>query len=487
MWVLAFLLVYGYELFNFSLSIDEELHTFDQATLAQAWLQQGRWGMSLLVAALPPISAVPVASTALFGVGLLLTIARLVSYYRLRGLSAHVFALVLIASPIWPHLVEFNSLSYGIGIGFALCAIGVDRLLRERVPDTTLGIVALAIAAGIYQTILLAAIVMVLGRYVLDGTAWRGIRSLTKVARELGLVALGGVLSSCVQYGAMLAAHVSLRYVDIYWRLPDYAHQPLVALAGFAKASGEMLLGTSPLYLGGGSVLAIAPLVAFVYSLVRPTRAVAVFVRVLFVAVSLLVCLVPVFVSAGSIPARAMIALPVLVAIMAACVPVEKVLERRLVGAYLGLAILWAVTISSRLFYSDHVMRDRDLILATSLARRLEQIRPAAGPLRIAVFGAHRSPGPPVESIQVFGASFFEQDGGNPWRIASYLKILGVGDLVGAPLSPELAIKASSLPSWPNPGAVALVDGIAVIKLGPISYAQKLRLCTQFPGCPLCH
>src|SRR5262245_46395585 len=131
-WGLAFLLIYGYELFNFSLSIDEELHTFGSVSYRSlSWLRQGRWGMALLSWSLDPVSALPVVSTALFGAGLLFSIALLTTYYRLQDLSAYLFGVVLIASPIWPHIVEFNTLSYGIGIGLALCAIGV-RLLGDQ-------------------------------------------------------------------------------------------------------------------------------------------------------------------------------------------------------------------------------------------------------------------------------------------------------------------------------------------------------------------
>src|SRR5215471_8027547 len=57
-WGLAFLLLYGYELFNFSLSIDEELHTFG-SDWPLSWLQQGRWGMAILSRSLPPYPRYP--------------------------------------------------------------------------------------------------------------------------------------------------------------------------------------------------------------------------------------------------------------------------------------------------------------------------------------------------------------------------------------------------------------------------------------------
>ncbi len=61
------LLCFGYELFNFSFSIDEELAAYQHnEDYWKAWLGQGRWGMGLLVFLLPAdISYMPFVSMAL--------------------------------------------------------------------------------------------------------------------------------------------------------------------------------------------------------------------------------------------------------------------------------------------------------------------------------------------------------------------------------------------------------------------------------------
>jgi Glucosyl transferase GtrII len=238
-WGLAFFLVYGYELFNFSLSIDEELYTFGLSG-PLGWLQQGRWGMALFSWVLPRISALPVVSTALFGAGLLFTVAHLAAHYRLQGLSALLFGVVLIASPIWPHIVEFNSLSYGIGIGLALCAIGV-RLLRDRRRLVIgFGFAALVFSGGIYQTLLLAAMVMVLGRDFLGGPVKTG-NGFGRVARDLALIVGAGILTFCLQYIARRFANATVTYIDIYWRVSDY----LVSVAKRGKNPTVSIWGES--------------------------------------------------------------------------------------------------------------------------------------------------------------------------------------------------------------------------------------------------
>jgi hypothetical protein len=487
-WGLAFLLIYGYELFNFSLSIDEELHTFDSDWSWQ-WLQQGRWGMALLSWSLPPISALPVASTALFGAGLLFAVIHLTSHYRLQGLSAHLFGVVLIACPIWPHIAEFNSLSYGIGIGLALCVVAVRLLDDPRRRLTAVAVAALVLAAGIYQTLLLAAIVMALGRYFLEDRARTG-NFVRRMGRDIALIVVAGILSSCLQYGAMRALNVQQsEYANSYWRVWDYAVNPLAAGTASAKSALGLVLGTSRVYLGYGLVIVVLPLTAFGYSLFRDqaARFPRWLTRVSVLAIALLASFLPVFVSAGTLPARGILAFPFVVALTAACFPVATLIERWMARIYLLMVTLLAVTISAQLFYSDHLARARDLLLAGSLLERLQQLRPADKPLRVTLFGSLQgTPIAPVKQVEVFGNSFFGQDGGSIWRVTAYFQILGVDYLQAVDLSPDIATKASAMPPWPSPGAVALVDGTAVIKLGPISYDQRGRLCSTAPDHSLC-
>src|SRR5262245_27971615 len=318
-WGLGFLLIYGYELFNFSLSIDEELHTFG-SDAPLLWLQQGRWGMALLSRSLPAISALPVVSTVLFGAGLLFAVAHLAAYYKLQGLSAQLFGVVLIASPIWPHIVEFNSLSYGIGIGLVLCAIGVRLLGNPRRLIAAFGLAALVFAAGIYQTLLLAAIVMALGRGFLADTVKTG-NLFARTVRDLAPIVLAGILAFCLQYVARRSANVAVIYVDLYWRVSDYLANPLAAGKTSAKTALRLLLGTSRVYLGYGVALAVLPLAAFGYSLFRAQAAQSTppLTRIFYLAIVVPVSLLPVFVSVGTVPMRGIVAFPFVVALLVAC------------------------------------------------------------------------------------------------------------------------------------------------------------------------
>src|SRR6266480_2164976 len=64
--IILLLLLYGYEIFNFSLSLDEEL--YGSAYELDWWLlaiSQGRWGMGLLARVFPHFGDIPMLSTVL--------------------------------------------------------------------------------------------------------------------------------------------------------------------------------------------------------------------------------------------------------------------------------------------------------------------------------------------------------------------------------------------------------------------------------------
>jgi hypothetical protein len=491
-WSALYLLLYGYELFNFSLSVDEEIHTFSlKRELTVGWLSQGRWGMALLSTILPPLSALPVLSTALFGAGLVFANAHLASYYRLSGFATHVLAVVLISSPVWPHVVEYNSLAHGVGLGLVVCVLGIRLLDAERWVGKVAGILALAFAIGCYQSFVFVAVVVVLGRALFSRSADQEPVRRVDLGKGLLLVMAATLVCLGIQQLAMSVAGLSLTYVQAFWRVELYRTEPLQALTSSLVASARILSGTDPIYLGYGFIVVALPLAGAASSLWRkagegPGSPLS---RALCLAGMVLGVVSPLFVSVGRLPVRALVAAPVLFSTCAASVPWSSSLARRLGTGCLAALLLLGVWTSSTLFHSEHLARDRDRLLAHRILERLEPLQRPGKRLKFTLFGKLQPDDrKPIVRVQMFGTSFFEHDGGNVLNVHSFFRLLGADYLTPRPIFalPEVAATAATMPSWPASGSVALIHGIAVVKLGPLSPQQRQSLCKAHPGHGLC-
>jgi hypothetical protein len=186
-------------------------------------------------------------------------------------------------------------------------------------------------------------------------------------------------------------------------------------------------------------------------------------------------------VSAGVVPIRSLVALPVLYAAGAASIVKHDWLGNVPRWLIFSFALFINAWISATLFNADAIARDRDRIMAGQLAERIAVLPgfQRDQPRQLILVGqwTHNIGGPALR-VEAFGGSFFEFDGGNPWRVERYLRLLGIEGLRGALITHarEDMAEIESLPSWPALGSVALVRDKLVIKLGPVSDPQRAVL-----------
>ena len=87
----------------------------------------------------------------------------------------------------------------------------------------------------------------------------------------------------------------------------------------------------------------------------------------------------------------------------------------------------------------------------------------------------------PKVTSSTLGASFFNWDGGNPYRIAAFLNFLSSATFNPADQDQtERAFEAASaMPSWPERGSIVRADGVILIKLSKPSSQQLKLLCAN--------
>lgn len=482
---IVFLVVYAVELGSFTLSIDEEIASVSTAG-PMAWLEQGRWGMALVTAALPDFQAIPVLSTLLFGIGLVYASTRAVEDFRLEGGPALAFAVLFVAFPLWPHIAQFNTLAAGFGIGIAAVSVGAGIAVHaKRYSHRCVSILLIGFGIAVYQTLAVYAIAYILfalhARFA-NETSFN-LRSVFHQSMLAVLsLAAAAALYAVVQRVAAGALDASITYVDIYWQGERLVTELITVVGGGLRDMATYLSGTQSIYLEWGVLflipawLGLIPLWLISDSPAPRTRRLAVFGVV--VAGALVVVSLPFILTSGTLPARAHVAIPLVVAWLASRTPWPSASAFRTCGLlFLGYSVIASISVSATLFNFDRVVRDADKALANDMVAAIRSAVPSDAPVPIAFTVAGEWSFPArgqLTGAGVFGISFFGQDQGNIYRIWYFMQTQGVTGLQPVLLGSNTALvqAAENMPSWPAKDSVRLVDGVVVVKLGPATPPQ---------------
>ena len=482
---LLFLLVYWVDLSNFNLGIDEEIATF-AGERWRPWLQQGRWGMSLVTWLLPPFEAVPLISTLLMGAGLLLATARALRDFELRGGAAWSFALVHVGLPVWLHIAQFSTLAAGFGAGIAAAAWGAGLCAEERGSRWLVGVALLAFASAVYQTLAVYA-ALYLWLLLAARTPPGSLALPWRLALRLG--------------GAWLAA--LLLYFACQWLLLALTGEQLAYIGGFVQSEHlradpggawheswrfvrRLVNGKNEAYLDMGIALLVMSWLGLLAPALPageryPRRLLRTFV---VFGVGLLLLWGPVFLAYATLPVRAQVAWPLLAAWLAARCPFPDARAPWLRALALGYFALVAATVGATVFHIDNVVREGDRQLTAQLVPRLRAVAAAPGgippgqPIPFTVSGFHQFPyAGKIRAVEMYGVSFFEHDGGSAYRMNYYWRVLGIEGFSPRVLSevPAAQAAAATMPDWPAPDSVKLVDGVVVVRFGAPTPGQLRR------------
>lgn len=478
---LAFsLLCFGYELFNFSFSIDEELAVYHHnENNWKAWLGQGRWGMGFLVFLLPAdICYMPFVSTALFCLGTCLA-AVICSGLFFKEISGRaVFCALFVTNPILPHLAQFNTFAHGVGLGYLLCAIGLWMVLDNRLYLNALALIPLIFAIGIYQSFvffLAAAVLLIVFA-----------KSDLKLGKRFAMVSIAAfvVLVSYVFSG--LIGKISLRAFHIkqseYFSNYINYKEILPSFSRSLEVFWEILNGSRNIYLDMGFWVLLPVWIGLIIILWTLTfrknnNILQSGLSFLLVLGAFAVCYSLVLASSGRIPLRALLGFTILFPFLAAFPMVFSKLRIAFVPIVV-LSIACSIFISNALFNKDRLARIRDHALALALFSRLQNVEPNLGtqPISFSVIGSPSFLQEQNKQVEVFGSSFFTHDAGNPHRVAAYLKSLGISFLSPvstAALSDKQAI--FSRPIWPHPDSVFKCGDALVVKFEDIKMPVDLE------------
>lgn len=478
------LLLYGYEIFNFTLSIDEEV--FEDKNLWARWVTgHGRWGTALLTRVFPHLGNIPMISTLLFCAGLGVSAYVLARLLFRKHSAQYAFAGIFVAYPLWPHIAEFSISAWCAGIGFLVLTFCLLLFLAEHRLADILVAVLLAFAMGITEVFCVWFLVLLCIRHmsmILDtagSDATRGYPQFPWLRGAIIIVAALLIYFPVQRLAFQFAPH-RMNYVQSLVKVGYFTAFPVIAIRRALSQCVALLAGYHQIFLGYGLVIMLLPLIGFLIIIVHLLRrgSLTIFQRLL--AGSLLVAaflfgLSPSLVSAGSVPIRALIAVTPLIAFLAGVAFSKSFRLVKLLYVALAVALFISIWINVSLFYTDNLVRQRDQVLATRIMVRIDSVVPSPPPglIPFVVVGGHpwANQGN-FRNVEIFGDSYFDSshEGGNPLRIAAYLRSLGVNTLEPHRLKDAVQHRdvIAAMPIWPAAGSVAMVEGILVIKLGPL-------------------
>lgn len=150
------MLVYGYEIANYSLSIDEEVNRWYFSENSRAWIGQGRWAMGMLVYLLPSgLSSMPFLPTFLFAMGLAISAVVFSRVITDSREEAVVFTGIFVTCPVLLHIGEFTTFSWGIAIGLITTAFASRSVSRGGTRNSLIAGACVGFSMAIYQALLI--------------------------------------------------------------------------------------------------------------------------------------------------------------------------------------------------------------------------------------------------------------------------------------------------------------------------------------------
>lgn len=484
--IIAFFLAifsYGYELFNFTLSIDDETGSFLSASETINHILTGRWGSYFLNFFLSPHAVLPYFPILLTLCSLAIVAILFTTSEKFSLSASIIFSIIFITHPLHSYYLAFNTPFFGIGMVFATLAYLIVRhSLTHQLHKHALWLLAtllLTFALSIYQALL--SFFMVLSAYLIfnqfiikkDGLKkiWHG------TAVPLALITLGSLF--LFKTGDLVVKFLFLyempikkfEYID---SMIFYGTEPL--LTTFMRLAWHIVKFTFGIGSFGGEV-GIAQNTVFlmlgisIYRIARDkTNHFSTKSFAIILLSAILISAFSVSLALGNpMPPRTYMAIPLMTAILW-LITVKNSGRLLTIGmSVFALIILLNNTyINTRLFYASYVSWQADRDLAIMVLDRVEQLNPPFidGKIKVAFAGPHQ-----YEQNELFfssdthGASFFEWGKGRSNRIEYLYKTMGINHLNVISLKhvSNYREKLAKMPFWPLPGSVVLSDSVVLV------------------------
>lgn len=525
--LVCILVAWGYEIFSYTISIDDELHLHDTAIqIAAHATRQGRWGggfFSLLQGNSCGIPVVPMVESLL---GITIAFCILGRIMRFDADEQFLLFPLFIACPIWYYLFSFWMVSPNAGINLLLTAVGFLGFMQRKLWIKLVSLAPCALAAGSYE-ISIVLLPMFCSAYLLsevvsveDGGS-QGVRTTCKWREYFALLLKMFVfMLACVAlyYGiGKVVRHIcGLRLIytsEMFSPPSSWADVPdrIRAVIDLAVSSYKGIWYLpSPAAQGHTfvhSVLVSLSLLAVAIGILKAKK--GLFLKLIAMGALFFVVFAPFMLRflTSVMPPRSCIL--VAFGLMIIFSLAWKVLRNNMFFRFVYLALLFAVSIQyllivNRLAFASKMQSDHDCEVVRRVVERLETY-PSFLPYTLGakecpfiMVGAPRfeldDSGPFALRSDTVGRSILNWCGGHPVRFAHLTRLLTRRMFARPDQSTikKLSAVVDDMPLWPLPDSAVMTNGVAIVKfaddfspiqLGFYNLADERRLLF-FPRMP---
>jgi hypothetical protein len=491
----SFACFYAIELTTLPLSIDDELAAgrIDPTV----WVAQGRWTTYVVEALLMPTPVLPFVPIAVFGLCLVLSYLFVLKVVRCNPdapvalLTFPLFA----AFPTWSFITEFQANTPAIGIGVLAICIALDHfkpILNNRLLEGRAGFsfaasiivtsLCIAVAIGAYQTLFLFFVVLGFASIIINAiddseiSSWSALRSMIILTFVVGLgIGFYSIIIAVFRVGL----GVEISYIDNFLNFPLLLDQPAAVLLFTLESARMVYFGSSDVYGLSAWSFGMLIFVSFLAILFTPKLRKRRALRIVLILMNAVMLLTPFafnLITGGVLPIRSLLGVPPAIwacAYLAITAPVAWLSRTSLMlAAFSIFQVLASVYLQQT---KSILVRQHDAATANAIYQKIAEAQPRwerSTIYPIAVYGGWPFDSPYKKVVtSTAGASFFEWGGGNPYRIVSFMKLLGYGNITVAPdswLDDAARDVARAMPVWPASGSVKSVGEFTIIKLGDI-------------------
>lgn len=475
---------YGYELFNFSLSLDEEGFSFSKAINRTDWIADGRWGTYFINCVFMPFSIIPYLPTLIAVLGIAFSASIFINSEEHDLLSKLVFCTIFITFPIHSYYLTFNTFTIAIGIGLVLSVLAFV-ITKKAIAATPyryiqfiIPILLLTISFSTYQAIMIVYVILSIA-HILSIFIKGEVVDLKKIVRTV-----------LILISVFILAFLLYKLIDLLVKFL-YSDNSIVknrkyldGYNGWGKSENYVVVNNlinsiyryirGQRFYGGGimnSVFLIVPSLIVVFSI----KVKGLFQKILAVFFLLFLVLSPfaVMMMVGrDLPPRAMLSLAFMLASLWWLLFINFKNWIKDVFVLATVFFLFSnIYCTTRLFYSTYVNWQADRDMTNRITERIYALNVSSNEhISVVFIGAYKHQDNQLflsTNWDILGCSFFQYNKGDAYRIFSFMKTLGINDFKFVDDTPTNIIsqKYKDKPSWPQRGSVFICGDTVVVKL----------------------